>query len=111
MRDDLRQLRQRIPGVFHMQFLSRDEVFSYIRYRLGVAGLTNGQLMFSDNAVDAIHQFSSGIPRLINMLCDRVLLRGYLQKTRVVERDLVEAGILELSYQAGGGSSERSQAL
>jgi putative secretion ATPase (PEP-CTERM system associated) len=111
MRDDLRQLRQRIPGVFHMQFLSRDEVFSYIRYRLSVAGLTNGQLMFSDNAVDAIHQFSSGIPRLINMLCDRVLLRGYLQKTRVVEKDLVEAGILELSYQAGGASGERSQAL
>jgi len=110
-RDDMRQLRQRIPGVFHMQFLSRDEVFSYIRYRLGVAGMRNGQLMFSDNAVDVIHQFSSGIPRLINMLCDRVLLRGYLQKTHVVERDMVEASILELSYQARGGSAERRQSL
>jgi type II secretory pathway predicted ATPase ExeA len=108
-RDDMRQLRQRIPGVFNMQFLSRDEVFSYIRYRLGVAGLRNGQLVFSDRAVDAIHQFSSGIPRLINMLCDRVLLRGYLQKTHVVEKDIVEASILELSYQARGGSDERSQ--
>lgn len=110
-RDDMRQLRQRIPGVFHMQFLSRDEVFSYIRYRLGVAGMRNGQLMFSDNAVDVIHQFSSGIPRLINMLCDRVLLRGYLQKTHVVEKDMVEASILELSYQARGGSGERRQSL
>jgi general secretion pathway protein A len=105
MRDDLRQLRQRIPGVFNMQFLSRDEVFSYIRYRLGVAGLSNGQVVFSDQAVDAIHQFSSGIPRLINMLCDRVLLQGYLQRTRVVERDLVEAGILELSRPTTGGAA------
>jgi len=109
MRDDMRQLRQRIPGVFHMKFLSREEVYSYIRYRLGVAGLTNGQLIFSDNAVDAIHNFSSGIPRLINVLCDRVLLRGYLQKTHVVEKDLVEASILELSYHSGGAAGERSQ--
>jgi general secretion pathway protein A len=111
MRDDMRQLRQRIPGVFHMQYLSREEVYSYIRYRLAVAGLSNGQLIFSDSAVDAIHHFSTGIPRLINMLCDRVLLRGYLQKTHVVERELVEASILELSYQAGGQAGERSQSL
>jgi len=105
MRDDLRQLRQRIPGVFNMQFLSRDEVFSYIRYRLGIAGMTNGQVMFSDAAVDTIHNFSSGIPRLINMLCDRVMLRGYLQKTRVVERELVEASILEFAYPTGGSAA------
>lgn len=111
MREDMRQLRQRIPGVFHMKFLSKEEVYSYIRYRLVVAGLTNGQLIFSDNAVDAIHRFSSGIPRLINMLCDRVLLRGYLQKTHVVERDLVEASIIELSYQIGGSDAGRSQSL
>lgn len=111
MRDDMRQLRQRIPGVLHMKFLSREEVFSYIRYRLGVAGLPNGQLVFSDSAVDAIHRFSSGIPRLINMVCDRVLLRGYLQKTHILQKDLVDASILELSYQVGGASGERSQSL
>jgi len=106
-REDMRQLRQRIPGVFHMQYLSREEVFSYIRYRLGVAGLQNGQITFSDHAVDAIHRYSSGIPRLINMLCDRVLLRGYLQKSHVVERDMVEASIVELSDQFRGLSDER----
>jgi len=108
MRDDLRQLRQRIPGVFHMQVLTREEVFSYILYRLGVAGLRNGQLMFSDAAVDVIHQFSEGVPRLVNMLCDHVLLRGYLQKTRVVKRELVEASIQELSYLAKGAGGGRS---
>jgi putative secretion ATPase (PEP-CTERM system associated) len=111
VRDDMRQLRQRIPGVFHMKFLSREEVYSYIRYRLAVAGLTNGQIKFSDSAVDAIHKFSSGIPRLINVLCDRVLLRGYLQKTHVLERDLVEASILELSYLSHGVPGERRQSL
>lgn len=110
-RDDMRQLRQRIPGIFHMQYLSRDEVFSYIRYRLAVAGLQNGQITFSDTAVDAIHHYSSGIPRLINMLCDRILLRGYLQKTRVVESDMVEASIAELSDQFRGIGDERRPRL
>ena len=100
-RDDLRQLRQRIPGVFEVEFLSGEEVFRYIRYRLGVAGLTNGSLVFSDGAVDAVHQYTSGIPRLINMLCDRVLLRGYLERTRVIERAFVDASAEELSDQFG----------
>lgn len=109
MRDDLRQLRQRIPGIFNMQLLTRDEVFSYIRYRLGVAGLTNGQLVFADTAVDAIHNFSNGIPRLINLLCDRVLLRGYMQKTRVVEKDLVEASITEFTHPPRSGAAGGSR--
>jgi general secretion pathway protein A len=104
-REDMRQLRQRIPGVFHMQLLSRDEVLRYIRYRLAIAGLPGGQLVFSDDAVDAIHFYTSGVPRLINVLCDRVLLRGYLQKTRAVERKTVEACVHELYGKLGDSSS------
>jgi putative secretion ATPase (PEP-CTERM system associated) len=95
-RDDLRQLRQRIPGVCQMKLLSRDEVYRYIRYRLAVAGLSNGQLVFSEAAIDEIFEYSMGTPRLVNMLCDRVLLRGYLQKTRAIEAFMVEAGAQEL---------------
>jgi len=102
-REDLRQLRQRIPGVFHMQLLSRDEVLRYIRFRLAVAGLPSGRLVFSDGAIDAIHFHTSGVPRLINLLCDRVLLRGYLQKSRAVERQMVEACVQELYGQFGDG--------
>lgn len=111
MHDDMRQLRQRIPGIFRIQFLSREEVFLYIRYRLGVAGLKNGQLAFSESAVDAIHQYSSGIPRLINKLCDRVLLRGYLHKNRVIEKDMVLESIVELSdqFRASTGEGGRSE--
>lgn len=100
-REDMRQLRQRIPGVFHMKLLSRDEVFRYIRYRLAVAGLGNGHLVFSEDAIDAIHFYTSGVPRLINVLCDRVLLRGYLQKTRAVERQTVETCVHELYGHLG----------
>jgi general secretion pathway protein A len=95
-RDDLRQLRQRIPGVCQMKLLSRDEVYRYIRYRLAVAGLTNGQIVFSENAIDAIFEVTLGTPRLINMLCDRILLRGYLERSRAMESALVTASAQEL---------------
>lgn len=98
-REDLRQLRQRIPGVFHMQLLSREEVLRYVHFRLAVAGLRSGRLVFSDDAIDAIHFYTSGVPRLINVLCDRVLLRGYLQKNRAVERETVESCAQELYGQ------------
>lgn len=100
-RDDLRQLRQRIPGIFQMDFLNRDEVFSYIRYRLGIAGMTNGHLVFSDDAVDAIHAYSGGVPRLINMVCDRVLLRGYLKQSHVIDGAMVTESVHELDDQLG----------
>lgn len=108
-RDDLRQLRQRIPGIFHMQLLARDDVFRYIRYRLAVAGLSNGKLVFSDDAIDAIHFYTGGVPRLINLLCDRVLLRAYLQKSRAIERPVVDATVHELHdlFGNGGGRSPR----
>jgi putative secretion ATPase (PEP-CTERM system associated) len=95
-RDDLRQLRQRIPGVCRMQLLSRDEVYRYIRYRLAVAGLTNGQLVFSEAAIDEIYDHSLGTPRLVNMLCDRALLHAYLQKSRAIDTDVVVASAQEL---------------
>ncbi len=104
-RDDLRQLRQRIPGVCRMNLLSRDEVYRYIRYRLAVAGLSNGQIVFSETAIDAIFEVTGGIPRLINMLCDRILLRGYLQKSRAVESDLVAASAYELGMSTTRGGA------
>ncbi len=104
-RADLRQLRQRIPGICKMKLLSRDEVYRYIRYRLAVAGLANGQLAFAEDSLDTVIELSSGIPRLINMLCDRVLLRGYLKRVRAIDAEIVleaarELGILEESEPA-----------
>jgi len=100
---DLRQLRQRIPGVLHMKNLQPREVEEYIRFRLLTAGMTNGRLVFTPEAHQAIYEYSDGIPRLINVLCDRVLVRGFLQKTSTITREIVEAGVLELE----GGAPER----
>jgi putative secretion ATPase (PEP-CTERM system associated) len=99
----LRQLRQRIPGVLHMKNLQRREVDEYIRFRLMTAGMTDGRLAFTPEAHQAIYEYSDGIPRLINVLCDRVLVRGSLQKTSTITREMVEAGVIELE----GGAPER----
>jgi general secretion pathway protein A len=96
-RPELRQFRQRIPGILRMQKLSRQEVENYIRFRLRMAGRRNGGLNFSAGACDAIFEHSQGIPRLINMLCDRVLQKGYLGKQNVIEKIIVDASINELT--------------
>ncbi len=106
-RDDLRQLRQRIPGICQMKLLSREEVYRYIRYRLVVAGLTNGQLVFAESALDSVFQLTSGVPRLINVLCDRVLLHGYLRRARAIEQGMVLDAAREVGVLTSDGSAER----
>jgi putative secretion ATPase (PEP-CTERM system associated) len=98
----LRQLRQRIPGVLHMKNLQYREVEEYIRFRLLTAGMSNGRLVFSPEAQQAIYEYSDGIPRLINMVCDKVLIHGYLQRTTAISREMVEAGVLELEGGSAG---------
>ncbi len=107
-RDDLRQLRQRIPGVFNIEFLSRDEVFDYVQYRLAVAGLHNGSLVIADDAMTAIHERTGGIPRLINLLCDRVLLHGYAERRREIDRKHVDTAAEELSDQMVFSANRRT---
>jgi putative secretion ATPase (PEP-CTERM system associated) len=102
-RQSLRQLRQRIPGVLHMKNLQPREVDEYIRFRLRTAGMTNGALAFTPEAQGVIYAYSDGIPRLINTLCDRVLIRGCLRHETTIGRDMVEASVVELE----GGMPER----
>jgi general secretion pathway protein A len=97
MRQELRQLRQRIPGILEMKPLRREEVDAYIDYRLQVAGLSNGHLRFTMGAQAAIFEHSEGIPRLVNLICERVLVRGYLRRTSTITENLVQAGVEELS--------------
>ena len=73
---ELRQLDQRISIRYELQPLDRDSVAAYIAHRLTIAGAT-ASVSFSSDAIDAVHRFSSGIPRLINLICDRALLAGF----------------------------------
>src|ERR1700677_722871 len=76
-REDLRQLAQRITGRYHLDPLSREETVAYVRHRLRVAGATVD--IFTRGALREIYNVSRGIPRVINIICDRALLGAYTQ--------------------------------
>lgn len=91
----LRQLNQRISIRYHLQPLAKVEVPRYIRHRLTVAGST-GDLRFSTGALREICRYSQGIPRLINLACDRALLAGYAEQSREIRRQTVTRGLKSL---------------
>lgn len=94
-RENLRQLRQRISVRYHLTPLSREETQAYINHRLKVAG-SCGNIKFSEQALDLIFQYAKGIPRLTNILCDKILLAGFVTSTFEIHRDLVQQSIEEL---------------
>jgi len=86
-RTDLRQLAQRITGRYHLMPLSREETKGYVRHRLRVAGAT--EEIFTPGALSELHRLSLGIPRVINVACDRALLGAYTQETKKITASLV----------------------
>ncbi len=86
-RTDLRQLAQRITGRYHLQPLSREETKGYVRHRLRVAGAA--EEIFTPGALNEVHRLASGVPRVINVACDRALLGAYTQETRRITPGLV----------------------
>jgi general secretion pathway protein A len=86
-RTDLRQLAQRITGRYHLKPLSREETKGYVRHRLRVAGAA--QEIFTPAALLELHRLSQGIPRVINVACDRALLGAYTQETKKITASLV----------------------
>jgi general secretion pathway protein A len=86
-RTDLRQLAQRITGRYHLKPLSREETKGYVRHRLRVAGAT--EEIFTPGALVELHRLSLGIPRVINVACDRALLGAYTQETKKITASLV----------------------
>ncbi|RKZ07744.1 ATPase [bacterium] len=95
--NELRQLRQRIPGICRITHLNREEVESYIKFRLDLVSLddTNG-VRFTEDSFDEIFHYSNGVPRLINILCDRVLLIGYVANKKTIDGRIVREGIRDL---------------
>lgn len=90
----LRQIKQRMSIKCRLLPLREDEVKNYVKYRLKVAGA--GSLTVKSQAYKVIYQFSQGIPRLINLLCERVLLLGFVQEKRIIEPCMLKACIEEL---------------
>lgn len=77
----LRQLRQRITVRYHLRSLSTWETEAYVQHRLHVAG-ANSQPTFSRAALWWIYRYSRGVPRLVNAICDKALLAGYVSGSR-----------------------------
>ncbi|HSV44113.1 MAG TPA: AAA family ATPase [Candidatus Bathyarchaeia archaeon] len=90
----LEQLRQRIAVYFHLTPLSKEDAFAYIRYRLEVAGAGDREI-FSDHALELAAEFSGGVPRVINQICDSALLSGYVRDIKIIDADLMEEVISE----------------
>lgn len=91
---DLRQLRQRIQLHCKLTPLDKDQTERYITYRIQKAGPFS-KVAFEESAVARIYYFSRGIPRLINTLCDFILVLAYLKGSRLITRRMVETAFLE----------------
>ena len=87
-RPDLVQFAQRIGVDYHLEPLDAEETSEYIRHRCKTAG--GKAELFSDQACQLVHQYSGGVPRLINLLCDTALVYGYAE-----QRDRVDAALVE----------------
>jgi type II secretory pathway predicted ATPase ExeA len=94
-RHELRQLDQRIGSRYHLRPLSQWETAAYVGHRLAVAGARRE--IFTPDALVGVHRHSRGVPRIINLLCDRCLLGGYAEGAAVVSSDIVEQAASELS--------------
>lgn len=92
---DLVQLRQRISVRFHVKALDVMEIPQYINHRLRVAG-SNGRVELDPGAISEILSYSKGIPRLINLVCDKALLYGFVHEALVIDSNIIRKSIEEI---------------
>jgi general secretion pathway protein A len=86
----LRQLRQRIMLRCKTAPLTKDQTRDYIAERLRIAGAANGQPIFSPEAIETIHLYSMGIPRVVNLLCEHGLINAYVEQQRPIQPKTIE---------------------
>jgi general secretion pathway protein A len=98
-RHELRQLAQRVTARYHLSPLSRAETEGYVRHRIQIAG-GEGKVAFTADALGAVHHLSGGVPRLINLICDRALLAGYVRGLRTMAASLVREAADEVMGEA-----------
>lgn len=93
-RQELRQLAQRITARYHLLPLTVEEVALYVQHRLQVAG--RHEPLFHKSAIKALHKYSGGIPRLINLLCERALMASYAQSKVPIDNKMVRLASAEV---------------
>ncbi|WP_045825118.1 AAA family ATPase [Teredinibacter turnerae] len=105
----LRQLSQRITARFHLQPLTLLETQAYIAHRLDVAGLPDGRNPFPGKIVRKIHQFTGGIPRLINIVCERALIGAYGHNKSTVDLPTFNLACAEVAGSLPGHQHNHSR--
>ena len=105
-RPELEQLAQRVIARFHLEALSQAETVQYIRHRLAVAGMTGGH-PFDRPAMRRVHHWTRGVPRRINLLCDRALLGAYATGKGDVGVEIVDKAAREVFDQAEPAARQR----
>ena len=95
---DMLQLQQRVIATYHLGPMDAQETKDYIEHRLHTVGW-RGDPAFSEDAFAAIYEFTGGIPRKINTLCDRLLLMGYLEEIHAFARPEVEEVIRDIQQE------------
>ena len=93
-RVELRQLAQRITGRYHLAPLSREETIAYVNHRMRVAG--SNVEVFTNSALREVHRLSEGVPRIINVICDRALLGAFTQETHHITPALIRSAASEV---------------
>jgi type II secretory pathway predicted ATPase ExeA/cell division septation protein DedD len=101
----LRQLNQRITIRYQLNPLTYEETKRYVEHRLFVAG-SNSSVTFDEGAYEQIYDYSRGVPRLVNLICERSLLAGYVDQARKFGADMVLRcrESLEGNIEAGAGT-------
>jgi general secretion pathway protein A len=95
--DELRQLKQRIAMRCRLEPLGLKDLRGYIRRRLELAGANSHAVtIFSNEAIEAIHKFSCGIPRLANILCENSLISGYGKQVKHISTEIVQEAAADL---------------
>jgi len=96
----MRQVDQRVSVRCELTALGLSDVGAYIRHRLDVASDGGSHVQFSDSAIGTIFKASGGVPRLINLICDRALQRGYKSRAMLIETSLIHEAITSLGIEA-----------
>src|SRR6516162_2040873 len=91
----LRQLRQRITVRYHLLPLNRQEIGHYVQHRLQVSGGT-GNPAFTRAALWRVHRYTQGVPRLVNAVCDKALLAGFVQQRERIDFGMIGQAVREL---------------
>ena len=97
----LRQIKQRVMVDYHIEPLAQDELTQYIRHRVTIALQPQNEkkVSFSEDAVTAIFKFSQGIPRLINLICERALLLGFIQEKNIIGETIISTCIKDITIK------------